>query len=409
MADNKNHLAGPTQSTERHIILDALRGFALLGICLANYPEFSLYTFRSPENMAAMPSAWIDRVTHILQYIFIDGKFYTLFSILFGIGFSIILSNAAKKGASGLRIFYRRMAALACIGFLHLMLLWSGDILLLYALLGMLLPMFRKVSDKGLLIVATVFLLLPIAVDAVTQMCGFRLSAPAVQQQWHYCNLYGITEENFGYWLRDADSYGQVFQFLVQGAWVRVQEFVDGNRYFKVFGLFLLGFYIGRNRLYADLASRAALLKKIATCGFLVGLPLSVLYAWSATGHPCGKAVHTVIYTVSVYPMGVAYMAGISLFYLKTKDWYFWRLLAAPGRMALTNYIGQSCLGMFLFYGIGCGMGASLGLFETEAIAFAVFVLQLLFSLCWLKPFRFGPMEWLWRMLTYGKWMSPRQ
>lgn len=406
MANIKNHLAGPTQSTERHIILDALRGFALLGICLANYPEFSLYTFRSPENMAAMPSAGIDRITHFLQYILIDGKFYTLFSILFGIGFSIILSNAAKKGANGLRIFYRRMAVLACIGLLHLMLLWSGDILLLYALLGMLLPMFRKVSDKGVLTVATVFLLIPIAVDAVTQVYGIRLSAPAVRQQWHYCNLYGITEENFGYWLRDADSYGQVFQFLVQGAWVRVQEFVDGNRYFKVFGLFLLGFYIGRNRLYADLASRAALLKKVATCGFLVGLSLSVLYAWSATGHPWGKTVHTVIYTVSVYPMGVAYMTGIGLVFLNTKDLRLWRLLAAPGRMALTNYIGQSCLGIFLFYGIGCGLGASLGLLETEVIAFAVFILQVLFSLCWLQIFRFGPLEWIWRMLTYGKWMN---
>lgn len=403
MTNHKNHLVGPTQSTERHIILDALRGFALLGICLANYPEFSLYTFRSPENMAAMPSAGIDRITHFLQYVFIDGKFYTLFSILFGIGFSIILSNAAKKGTNGLRIFYRRMAVLACIGLLHLMLLWSGDILLLYALLGMLLPMFRKVSDKRLLTVATVFLLLPIAVDTVTQMFGIRLSALAVQQQWYYCNLYGITEENFGYWLRDAESYGQVFQFLVQGGWVRVQEFVDGNRYFKVFGLFLFGVYIGRNRLYADLANRAALLKKVATCVFLAGLPLSVLYAWSATGHPWGKTVHTIIYTFSVYPMGVAYMAGIGLIFLKAKNWRLWRLLAAPGRMALTNYIGQSCLGMFLFYGIGCGLGASLGLLETEVMAFAVFILQVLFSLCWLKLFRFGPLEWIWRMLTYGR------
>ena len=399
----------PTNPSGRHIILDALRGFALLGICLANYPEFSLYTFQSPDNIAAMPSAGIDRIVHFLQYIFIDGKFYTLFSILFGIGFSIILSNAIKKGTNGLWIFYRRMAILACIGFLHLMLLWSGDILLLYALLGMLLPLFRNVSNKGLLMAAMIFLLLPIAVDTVAQVYDIQFSALAVQKQWFYCNRYGITEENFGYWLRDADNYPQVFQFLIQGAWERLQEFIDGNRYFKVLGLFLLGFYIGRNKLYKDLESRASWLKKIVIYGVPVMLPLSALYAWSgSTGYPYGKAVHTIIYTISVYPMGIIYIAGVCLLFLKTKEWRLWKLLAAPGRMALTNYIGQSIIGMFLFYGIGCGLGASLGLFETEIIAFFVFVLQVLFSLCWLKIFRFGPLEWIWRMLTYGQWLNPR-
>ncbi|MDR3262599.1 MAG: DUF418 domain-containing protein, partial [Tannerella sp.] len=127
----------PVRSAERHLILDALRGIALFGICTANYPEFSLYTFQKKEITSAMPTADIDRVIRYLQYIFIDGKFYTLFSILFGVGFSIIISNALKKNSNGLTVFYRRMSILALIGFIHLMLIWSGDILLLYALLGM--------------------------------------------------------------------------------------------------------------------------------------------------------------------------------------------------------------------------------------------------------------------------------
>ena len=100
----------PVKASERHVILDALRGFALLGICFANFPEFSLYTFQKPEITEAMPTAEIDKVIRFLQYLFVDGKFYTIFSLLFGIGFSIIISNAVKKGTDGFRIFPRRVA-----------------------------------------------------------------------------------------------------------------------------------------------------------------------------------------------------------------------------------------------------------------------------------------------------------
>lgn len=404
-----NERMAPVKTSERYVILDALRGFAILGICAANYPEFSLYTFQGKEITDAMPTAGIDRVLRFLLYFLVDGKFYTLFSLLFGIGFSIIISNAARKGVNGFRIFYRRMALLTLIGFLHLMFIWSGDILMLYALLGMCLPLLRNVSDRGLLRTAAFFLLLPIAVDAVTQVLGVSLSAPAVREQWRYCDRYGITEENFGYWLRDATSYGDMFKFLIQGAWVRVQEFVDGNRYFKVFGLFVLGFYIGRNRMYADLAARKPLLRRVTVIGLAAGLPLSLLYAWSCmNGHPLGNAVHTAIYTVSVYPLGLAYMCGMCLMYLRHKDLAVWRRLAYPGRMALTNYIGQSVIGALLFYGIGLGLGASFGLVQTELVVAGVYLFQMAFSRVWLRFFRFGPLEWIWRMLTYGRWFDIR-
>ena len=145
-----NHTAIPISSSERYAILDVLRGLALLGIALANFPEFSLYSFLPVEAAGAMPTAGIDRIVRYLQYIFIDGKFYTIFSLLFGIGFSIIITNAARKGANGFRIFYRRMFVLMLIGFLHLMFLWSGDILMLYALLGMLLPLFRNLPNRDI-------------------------------------------------------------------------------------------------------------------------------------------------------------------------------------------------------------------------------------------------------------------
>lgn len=294
-ASVENRVAGPVGPSERSVVLDVLRGLALLGIALANFPEFSLYSFLPPEAAEALPTAGFDRVVRYLQYLFVDGKFYTIFSLLFGVGFSIILANAARRGVDGFRIFYRRMAVLLLIGLLHLMFLWSGDILVLYALLGMLLPLFRNVSNRGLLIWAFGLLSLPLAVDFFVKYSGFSPSAPFVELQWRCCDRYGITESNFAYWLRDATHYGQTFEFLIQGAWVRVQEFIDGNRYFRVMGLFLLGFYIGRNRLYADLAGRRRELERLARLGFVFGLPLSCLYAWSALhGRPWGTGLHSV-------------------------------------------------------------------------------------------------------------------
>lgn len=408
MMETKNKdIARPVRSGERYILLDALRGLALFGICLANFQEFSLFSFLKEEVASGMPTAGIDRVMRYILYIFIDGKFYTLFSLLFGIGFSIIISNAAQKQVNGFPIFYRRMVILLLIGFVHLMFIWSGDILMLYALLGLFLPLFRNMSNKGLLITAAFFLLLPIVIDAIIGVMGINLSAPVVRTQQYYCARYGITDDNFAYWLRDADNYPDVFRFLIQGAFVRMQEFIDGNRAFKVLGLFLLGFYIGRNRLYAQLDKNVKLLKRITVWGFTIGLPVSLLYAWSGmNAHPWGLAGHTLLYTFSVFPMGLAYASGFSLFYLRRQNHRIFHLLAAPGRMALTNYIGQSFWGIIIFYGIGLGFGADTGLIYVLLIAIGVYIIEIVFSHLWLHFCQFGPLEWIWRMLTYGKWLA---
>lgn len=398
----------PISSSQRHIFLDALRGFALLGVCLANYPEFSLFTFQPESVVESMPSAVVDRVVRFLQYLLIDGKFYTLFSLLFGIGFSIIISHAAERGANGFRIFYRRMIILALIGCTHLMLIWSGDILLLYAVLGMLLPLFRNMSDRKILTLAMVLLIIPIMIDFLCEASGIFLAKYPYNQWWRTADLYGITEANFGTWLRDADDYKDVSAFLMQGAWERMYEFVDGNRYFKVMGLFLIGFAIGRKKIYADLGCHRKLLQRVVLWGCLVGVPTSVLYALSGvSSHPMGAAIHSLLYAMSVYPLGFAYAALLGLFCIRHQNLIIWKIFAAPGRMALTNYISQSVIGMYIFYGIGLGLGGSIGLGTTELVALGVFSFQIIFSFVWLRAFRFGPLEWIWRMLTYGKWLNP--
>ena len=389
---------------QRHIILDALRGLALLGICLANFPEFSLYTFQSSQVTGAMPTAGIDTVVKYLQYIFIDGKFYTLFSLLFGIGFSIILSNASQKGHNGLRIFYRRMSVLFLFGLCHLLFLWAGDILILYAFIGFFLPLFRNISNKRLLQLSVLFLALPIIIDAGVEIFKWNLAAPAIQATGYFHNKFGITDETFPVWLAQQHSYLDVLKFNIAGSFIRMQEFIEGNRAFKVLGLFLLGLYIGRNKLYTNFEDNKALLKKVRFYGFFIGFPTSLLYAWSAmNGRPFGLAAHSFIYTISVLPLSLAYITSICLWYCNHKQSALLWVMAAPGRMALTNYIMQSVFGIIIFYGIGFGLGATVGLVYVELIAAAVFGIQIIYSYYWLGYFKFGPLEWVWRMLTYGK------
>lgn len=416
MNKNSNTQAvGPVK--KRYVVLDALRGFALVGIILANFPEFSLWTFQSPEALSLLPMPALDRALRFLLYVFVDGKFYTIFSILFGIGFSIIIGNIMRRSPldpdgkpqtrRGFLIFYRRMTVLALIGLAHLLLVWSGDILLLYALMGMLLPLFWGCSDRALLRWAAFFLLLPIAIETGRALLGCSLAEWPYAQWWATARRYGISEANFGTWLRDADTYRGMSQFLMQGAWERLWEFVDGNRYFKVLGLFLIGLYIGRRRLYASITpSSERTLNYISKYGATIGLPLSVLYAWSATtGHPWGDIAHSLLYTLSVYPLGLAYIAAFALLFRRTAEAPVWQMLAFPGRMALTNYLSQSLCGVLLFYGVGFALGADTTLFATELIAVSVFLSQILVSALWLHFCQFGPLEWIWRMLTYARRM----
>lgn len=390
-------MTGPTTERQRHVILDALRGLALMGIALANFPEFALWTFLSSEQQAAMPTAYIDEIVRFLQYLVVDGKFYSIFSILFGIGFSLIMER------HGLRLFVRRMQILVIIGFLHLMFIWSGDILLLYAVGGLLLTLMIGLSDKSLFILALSLIMIPVGLDALIEFGGFNFPEPFYQAWWNKAEALGINEANFASWLRDANSYGQMFAFLIQGAYERLWEFVEGHRLPKVVGLFILGYLASKHRLYARLQDLP--LWKALYWSVSIGLPTSLLYAWSATnGHPWGLTVHSLLYAVSVIPLAIVFIIGVCLLYLQNPKSVVFRWLAAPGRMALSCYISHSLIGILLFYGLGFGLGTSLGLVYIELIALVVFFIQIIVCRIWLNYFRFGPLEWLWRMLTYGRY-----
>lgn len=384
------------------MVLDALRGFALMGIALANYPEFALWTFLSESQQEAMSTAPVDEVVRFFHYFLVDGKFYTIFSLLFGVGFSLFLSRHSVS------LFLRRMMILAAIGFLHLMFIWSGDILLLYAVGGMLLPLFIRLTDKTLLWLAGALIVLPVGLDALVEFAGLDISRPFYELWWNQAAAQGINEYNFASWLRDADTYPQMFSFLLQGACERMWEFVDGHRLPKVVGLFIIGYLIGKHRLYARLNRMS--LDRYLDKGLILAIPASLLYASSAvSAHPLGLTVHSLLYTVSVIPMALCYILAFCLFLQQDLSTAFFQMLAAPGRMALSCYILQSLIGIFLFYGVGLGLGTSVGLVFVVLIAFGVFLLEMVLCHVWLRSFRFGPLEWVWRLLTYGRYFPIRK
>ncbi len=392
---------GPTGVKERFVFLDALRGFALLGIVLANFPEFGLWTFLDADAQAAMPTVAVDRFFRFLLYAFVDGKFYTIFSLLFGVGFSLFLSRHSTWR------FLRRMLILLIIGLIHLLFLWNGDILSLYAVGGILLVCFIRIPERRLIQIAVLLILLPVVLDFAASLFSIDMAAPFYRKWWAVAASNGIDEQNFATWLRDADSYPCIYSFLQQGAWERLWEFVQGHRLPKVLGLFILGAVMGHRRLYAQLSSLplSHLLHRIT----IPSIFLSLVYAYSATqGQPWGQTAHALLYAFSVIPLAMCYIMALALLFERKPQALVFQFLAAPGRMALTNYIGQSLVGIFFFYGIGLGLGASFGLVTIELMALVVFLLQVLFSGLWLRYFRFGPLEWLWRVLTYGKVFSFR-
>lgn len=402
-------LPAAAPAIQRTTLLDALRGFALFGVVWSNYAFLSAWVFLSPEEQHALPGAWMDAVLGPFHDILIDGKFYSIFSLLFGIGFGFFLD----KGVSGQARFLRRMFLLLLIGVLHLRFLWAGDILSLYAILGLLLPLFRGVGDRALLIIATVLLLSPIAVDATRVLTAdaFYPAAPlaealAADDALHGNRWQGLRSVPLGGWAE--------FTKACERSWLfRIWIIVDSNRPQKVLALFLIGLWIARRKLFADPAQHRPLLKRVCIAGMVIGLPFCVLN-WYGINHlprlpELQGLMNTVSYALGVVPLALAYASGFALLWIDPRWQRRFLVLAPMGRMALTNYLMQTVLAIILFYGIGFGLGGTVSMVGYESIALAVYIVQVIWSHWWLERFHFGPMEWLWRSLTYGKVMVMRK
>lgn len=393
----------PTSLTERHSLLDVLRGFALLGVLLANMVTHSGYFFLSEAGRAALDTAEADHVVEWIEHFLIDGKFYSLFSMLFGIGFALQLKRASELDLNFVSRFRRRLLIMFLFGLMHAVFLYLGDILTVYALTGFVLILFRNSTDKFLLRSALIFTLLPLLQYII--FWGINLgNTPepvAVEEGPRFFdtlieiyrggNFIEIIKTNIG---------GLIFG--------RYPDLIFTGRFFRVLAMFLIGFYVAKNMLFANIEANRPFIRKVMIWGAVIGIPCNIILAIMMTNNayynlePLG-IIQPVVYAFGVPALCLFYTCAIALWFTKPDGKKRLMIFAPVGQLALTNYLMQSLICVFIFMGYGLGLEARLGPSQLMIIAFVIYIFQLIISHIWIKYFRFGPMEWLWRSLTYGK------
>ena len=405
----------PVLQNERSEILDVLRGFALFGVLLDNIFGFTGWGFLTQSMREALPTWPADGIVGLSELTFINGKFYSLFSLLFGIGFSIILIRNEQKGINPLKVFYRRLFVLLLIGAAHLFLLWEGDILFLYALIGMILPLFRKFSDKALLITAGALILSPILLDCINILFHSKPGDGLERLAISIDIKNGVPADSTyaTYLYKPGNGFHEWRNWQESGWAYRYSYILDSNRIPKVLGMFLFGFYAGRKMMYLHLEKYVSLFEKLRLWGFIIGIPAAIGSTYfeifeKSIPNPIGLA-HTTFYALSVVPLCLAYASVICLRWIKKKGNSKLKVLAPLGRMALTNYLMQTIIGITLYYSVGFGFGGNIGPVIFVPIGLAVYALQIIYSNLWFKYFNYGPMEWIWRQLTYWKKLPLRK
>ncbi len=390
-------MTSPT--TERIPALDVLRGVAVAGILCANVLVFFGLFVLPPDRAAALLSVARDTVALFLEKVFVDGKFYSVFSLLFGIGFGLQLT---RGGAAAVPRFKRRLRILLAIGAIHAFLVWAGDILMLYALLGLTLPWFARKSDRDLLRWTVILLAVPTAlyVAALAVWTLVAHGAPHVQSDAGVpARILAIFEAMGRGGVKDAFIGNLVF---LAARWADLFVTV---RFPKVLGMFLLGLWAVRSGLAVSLSAHRATLVRWSRLGWGVGLPANVIAAWALHRWPYvppspGGLLGVVMQAVGIPMLAIGYAATVGLLVVDGRRLV--TVLAPLGRMALTNYLMQSVICVVLSYGFGLALWWRIGAATALAIAAAIIAVQIPLSAWWLAHFRFGPVEWIWRRLTYA-------
>ena len=337
----------PVQAAERLQVVDVLRGFAIFGILLFNMRSFA--------GQAMFVNAWeepLDRAIVALIDFFVQAKFYSLFSFLFGWGMAIQMQRAEKKGTRFFPVYLRRLLILLVFGTLHGVFLWTGDILRMYAVIGILmLVIFHKASPKTLLFAAGLLLLSAMLMS---------LPGEAMNQTRAWCSNLSeclSPDTNLSRSLYASGTYWKVTQ-------LRYQEFIGSIWWFpcyigNVFAMMLLGLYAGKRRLFADFEQHRNLFTTVLWVGGIAGLILNGIFTY-VTANPFRHEYYSFVRisarTLGAPALTIFYITGITLLYQNAN----WRArlqpLAAVGRMALSNYITHSVVLTFFFYGYGLGL-----------------------------------------------------
>jgi len=401
--------AQPVSGSERLFVLDLVRGVALLGILIMNMPGFAT-SFYSGLSGSDQWVNWWDSWTAELRNVLFSGKFNSMFSLLFGIGFTIQLERLiARRGPDGIRIYLRRLVALFAFGAIHMLVFWTGDVLHMYALLGMLLVLLRNQRDRTIIALIVLCLLFPIGVGV------FKMHTVDAAYLEHL-------ERAFTAWLTSNDvaygtgSFSDAMHEHTRETWFLYTDPASVEYtisfYVQLMTTMLLGFLIGRHRIAQRLPELMPQVVRLQYWALGIGIGSALLLAYGEkTVSPIDFSVKGIIVSVSYVVCRIALMALYVTTLVRLAQRPSWRRRFAPiaivGRMPLTNYLLQTAIATTIFYGWGLGFWNRGGPLTWFLLALGIyFVVQIPFSLWWLARFEYGPMEYLWRVLTYGRTMS---
>ncbi len=364
--------AGPVRDSARITSLDLIRGIAVLGILLMNAVSFKFGTAPYFNLSAGGSETWLDWAVGFFGEIFIDQKFMGLFSLLFGAGMILFIDRAAARGRSAVALNMWRNALLLLIGIVHFM-AWDGDVLMAYAVSSFFLIPLRNLSNKALITLGVVVFVLSAVGALLSQYIADSTGT----------SLAGIWE------IGEVDTED----------WVGVPHLL--GYFLRALGLILLGAGLYRTGfMNGDMSARTY--RTFAIAGLSVGLPLAALgvVITAISGYSREVAfIGQIPNTIGTIPVSLGYMSIIILWNNRMDHW-FKRRLRAVGRMALTNYLTQTALGVLVLT-VLLGDADWMNRAAVLLFVFAVWALQFWWSQAWLNSFLFGPAEWLWRVATY--------
>jgi uncharacterized protein len=397
---------GPTAPNDRVGALDAIRGFALLLILTANMAGFYSPIYYLGDAGQHLATSRIDRIIDTLIFTFVQSESVALFSFLFGLGFALQFLRARSFGVSFSFLYARRLLALVAIGLIHAYLIWMGDIVALYGVLGFFLLLFRGLNLRVLLVLSVILYLLPPARWEMSLIRNLRETAMVTSHPSSDSSATPAQQEA----RRQVENSTRAY---AHGTWLEMTAqrardyayYVKHNQVMTVFPLFLLGLYAGRRGVFADIPGHLEAFHSAARSSFCAAffgvLFQRILYLHAAPQWT--QLFRPAVYVIAHTALLVFYIsAGVVLY--QTVSLRRWMApLAAAGRMALSNYIFQSVVCTFIFYNYGLALYGKVGPAWGLAITFVVFALQLLLSVLWSRRFRLGPVEWIWRSITYGR------
>jgi uncharacterized protein len=405
-------LAVPTTAAERIELLDAIRGVALGGILLANLMSFFGADMVAPSARQAMPMAAAgDAVLFGINWL-VEGKFYSIFSMLLGIGFVLQAARARAYGESERqfdRFFRRRMAVLIAIGLAHMYALWSGDILTLYGVVGLMLPSFARWPARARAVMLIILFSVPSATHVLILMSEGRLNPrlPFAALGAEVRQLLGVADRQ----AIDVFAHGgppDYWAWNSSFAVARPGTYLQSGRPAKVLALFLLGAWIGRWMLTRPELTRRALYYTLMTGG---GLGLAASYLYASIKADTGSTflmsslgmLQTVAYTLGTTPLALAYLAAAALMWERPVTQPLLRWFVPLGRMALTVYLTQTLVQVATFTSAGAGLAGRIPFVLLPAVAAVILIVQRQLCVRWLAGHAQGPLERVWRVATYQR------